>query len=121
MLGVDGPGMLLERLAGPTLADELLAGRRDAGEAGALLASLHARLHALPWPDGPLLHLDLHPSNVVLAARGPVVIDWTDARTGPGYRDHLGEAVARRRAVPVLTDHELARLDDARALAARPA
>ncbi|MFE5340707.1 phosphotransferase [Isoptericola sp. NPDC056578] len=53
VLGVDGPGMLLERLAGPTLADELLAGRRDAGEAGALLASLHARLHALPWPDGP--------------------------------------------------------------------
>ncbi|MFC7876208.1 phosphotransferase [Isoptericola sp. NPDC057391] len=167
VLGVDGPGMVLERLSGPTLADELLAGRCDAGEAGAILASLHARLHALPWPDGPLLHLDLHPSNVVLAGRGPVVIDWTDARTGPagldvattalilaqtvlspadatvqgaadvvagvasavlrafvaatgpGYRDHLDEAVARRRAVPMMTDDELERMDDARALAAR--
>ncbi|MEU2198944.1 phosphotransferase [Isoptericola sp. NPDC019482] len=168
VLGVEGPGMVLARLGGPTLAEELIAGRCAAAEAGVLLASLHSRLHALPWPDGTLLHLDLHPSNVVLTASGPVVIDWTEARTGPagldvattalilaqavlspadatvdgaadvvarvagavlgafvtaagpGYRDHLDEAVARRRAIPVLTEDERARLDDAGALAARP-
>lgn len=29
-----------------------------------------------------LLHLDLHPANVILASDGPVVIDWTNARRG---------------------------------------
>ncbi|MBN1094319.1 phosphotransferase [Blastococcus sp. TML/M2B] len=29
-----------------------------------------------------LLHLDLHPDNVLLTADGPVVIDWTNAARG---------------------------------------
>ncbi|MGG8408911.1 phosphotransferase family protein [Streptomyces sp. 12297] len=29
-----------------------------------------------------LLHLDLHPENVILTDRGPRVIDWTTARVG---------------------------------------
>jgi aminoglycoside phosphotransferase (APT) family kinase protein len=28
------------------------------------------------------LHLDLHPANVILTPRGPVVIDWSSARRG---------------------------------------
>nr|WP_239645990.1 phosphotransferase [Nocardiopsis valliformis] len=28
------------------------------------------------------MHMDLHPGNVVLTPRGPVVIDWTNARDG---------------------------------------
>jgi aminoglycoside phosphotransferase (APT) family kinase protein len=31
---------------------------------------------------GRLLHLDLHPANVILTATGPMVIDWTNARSG---------------------------------------
>jgi len=58
------------------------------------LARLHDRLHQIEAPPGVpgafgpgnrLLHLDLHPGNVMLTARGPVVIDWTNARAGaPG-------------------------------------
>jgi aminoglycoside phosphotransferase (APT) family kinase protein len=52
-----------------------------------VLADLHARLHTVPSrsgsPDERLLHLDLHPANVLLTARGPVLIDWTNATDGP--------------------------------------
>jgi Ser/Thr protein kinase RdoA (MazF antagonist) len=30
-----------------------------------------------------VLHLDLHPANVMLTSSGPVVIDGTNARAGP--------------------------------------
>jgi aminoglycoside phosphotransferase (APT) family kinase protein len=55
------------------------------------LADLHQRLHRIPAPafleasvgDGSsMLHLDLHPHNVVLSKRGPIVIDWTSAARG---------------------------------------
>jgi Ser/Thr protein kinase RdoA (MazF antagonist) len=56
-------------------------------EAAAHLAGLLRRLHALPpWPGSPagsaVLHLDLHPENVLMTARGPVVVDWCNARPG---------------------------------------
>jgi aminoglycoside phosphotransferase (APT) family kinase protein len=34
-----------------------------------------------------LIHLDLHPLNVILGDDGPVVIDWTNARRGNGDAD----------------------------------
>ena len=41
-----------------------------------------------PDPDGDaVLHLDLHPMNVVLSPDGPVVIDWTNAAAGPAGFD----------------------------------
>jgi aminoglycoside phosphotransferase (APT) family kinase protein len=59
-----------------------------------LLAHLHARLHqiaapaGLRHPAGPgdrVVHLDLHPANVMLTPGGPAVIDWSDAGAGaPG-------------------------------------
>ena len=56
-----------------------------------MLARLHDDLHALPWPGAgqgeSLLHLDLHPLNVIVAAQGPVVIDWSNARPGPAGLD----------------------------------
>lgn len=56
----------------------------------ALLARLHGALHEIDAPPGlaalgsgnRLLHLDLHPDNVMLSRAGPVVIDWTNARVG---------------------------------------
>jgi Ser/Thr protein kinase RdoA (MazF antagonist) len=63
---------------------------------GRLLAELHNRLHSIQapegWPEalGPgrsVLHLDLHPANVMLTSRGPVVIDWTNARAGAAGAD----------------------------------
>jgi len=48
--------------------------------------------HPNPLPEGEgagetVLHLDLHPDNVILAQRGPVVIDWRNARRGEGALD----------------------------------
>ncbi|MET8969801.1 phosphotransferase [Streptomyces hydrogenans] len=78
-----GPDLVMERLRGPSLSEAVLAGTHTPEEAGRLLAELLTRLHAVP---GGVAHLDLHPENVVLAERGPVVIDWRTARedTDPG-------------------------------------
>jgi thiamine kinase-like enzyme len=63
--------------------------RQDVGQ-------LHRQLHAIPAPaDLPaplgegtsLVHLDLHPGNVLLTASGPVVIDWPNAGRGSGLAD----------------------------------
>ncbi|MEU8231703.1 phosphotransferase [Actinoplanes sp. NPDC048967] len=82
-----GRDMILERLDGPTMAQALASATLGLAEAAAILADLLRRLHALPpWEGAPassaLLHLDLHPENVLMTARGPVVIDWCNARPG---------------------------------------
>lgn len=81
-----GPEIIMDFVPGPTLAEALVDGM-DPVAAGAVLADLHHKLHALDWPAAAsgecLLHLDLHPQNVLLAQDRPVVIDWTNARLGP--------------------------------------
>ncbi|MFF4929346.1 phosphotransferase [Streptomyces griseofuscus] len=79
--------LVLERLSGPTLLTALVEGRVGSAEAGALLAGLLRRLHALPGrdpadPGARVLHLDLHPDNVMLTPDGPRVIDWSNAQDG---------------------------------------
>ncbi|MGW2643642.1 phosphotransferase [Streptomyces sp. NPDC001393] len=82
--------LVLERLSGPTLLDALGEGRVGVQEAGALLAGLLRRLHAVPGrdatrPEARVLHLDLHPDNVMLTPDGPRVIDWSQTEDGhPG-------------------------------------
>ncbi|WP_217210382.1 phosphotransferase [Streptomyces sp. AC550_RSS872] len=74
--------LVMERLYGPTMLEAFVAGRTDAREAGATLARLLRQLHAVP---GRVVHLDLHPENVMLTADGPYVIDWANAEEGhPG-------------------------------------
>ncbi|MBO4260678.1 phosphotransferase, partial [Streptomyces griseorubiginosus] len=56
-------------------------------EGGVVLARLLRRLHAVPgWDNGGcVVHLDLHPDNVMLTPDGPRVIDWSNAEEGrPG-------------------------------------
>lgn len=104
---VDGPSMVLERLDGPTLLEDGLARPSRLFAHARLLADLHARLHELPAPDGlaehgvnasvrRMLHLDLHPGNVMLSQRGPMVIDWTNARAGDPGADVARTIVAIR-------------------------
>lgn len=66
------------------------------GRHGRTLAQLHARLHEIPPPAGvaarvrdgdELVHLDLHPENVLMSPRGPVVIDWSNASRGAADDD----------------------------------
>lgn len=88
----DGTDLVMERIDGPSMVSAL--GRRPwtVRRHGTLLAELHRRLHDIPapefLPDAPIghgdriVHLDLHPLNVILGAKGPVVIDWTNAARG---------------------------------------
>lgn len=91
-----GPDLVMERLEGPTLLTSIGDRPWTLWSAGALLADLHQRLHRI---DGTrltdrqagsgtaLLHLDLHPDNVMLTQRGPVVIDWANASVGDAAYD----------------------------------
>ena len=85
----------MERVDGPTMLDALVHQPHRMGYLARTLADLHQRLHVLAAPTGlpeaglpgdRLLHRDLHPLNVLMAASGPVVIDWTNAAAGsPAY------------------------------------
>jgi Ser/Thr protein kinase RdoA (MazF antagonist) len=92
----DGTDLVMERLDGRDMLADL--GRRPwlVRRHGATLAGLHNRLHEIPAPEGlapafgpgdRVLHLDLHPANVMLTSRGPVVIDWSNARAGAAEAD----------------------------------
>jgi aminoglycoside phosphotransferase (APT) family kinase protein len=92
----DGPDLIMERLDGRDMLAEL--GRKPwlVRPYGRLLAELHNRLHEIQAPPGlakafepgdRMLHLDLHPGNVMLTSRGPVVIDWTNASAGAAGAD----------------------------------
>ncbi|GAA2520937.1 phosphotransferase [Streptomyces longisporus] len=77
--------LVMQRLSGPTMFEACLEGSLGAEEAG---ATLLRRLHALPGrrsADCRVLHLDLHPDNVMLTPEGPYVIDWSNTEEGhPG-------------------------------------
>jgi aminoglycoside phosphotransferase (APT) family kinase protein len=92
----DGSDLVMERLDGRDMLVDL--GRRPwlARRHARVLADMHNRLHQVTAPAGwrqPLgpgdkvLHLDLHPGNIMLTSRGPVVIDWSGVASGPAGAD----------------------------------
>ncbi|GHD29462.1 phosphotransferase [Streptomyces galbus] len=88
--------LVMERLDGPTMLHACAAGTLGPEEAGHTLAGLLRALHAVPGREDPgtrVLHLDLHPDNVVLTADGPRVIDWTNAEEGDPALDWSTSAV----------------------------
>ncbi|MFE7622096.1 phosphotransferase [Streptomyces sp. NPDC057509] len=93
------PGdLVLQRLHGPTMLESLLSGAVGAEEGAALLAGLLADLHTVPArlspdPEDRVLHLDLHPDNVILTADGPVVIDWSNTEEGTPALDRAMSAL----------------------------
>ncbi len=109
VLDAAGSDIVMERVHGPTLLQALGAGEVSIGDAAQVLADLHARLHAIPAPeswvapsdrDWPLLsggpvvvHLGLHPGNVILAEDGPSLVDWAAARSGTPELDVAVTAV----------------------------
>ena len=91
-----GPGMLLGRVPGPTLSQYLATRPWRINWAAHILRSLLDRLATVPPAPGlphlfgagdAILHLDLHPMNVLLGPSGPVVIDWPNAALGPSAAD----------------------------------
>lgn len=88
--------LVMERVSGPTMLADIARRPWRLLHHARTLADLHQRLHRIPVPgwltdslDGgqELVHLDLHPENVLLSAGGPMVIDWADARRGEGATD----------------------------------
>lgn len=89
--------MVMDRVVGPTMVEELERRPWRAAPLGRQLGELHRALHAIRAPadlrphpaaaGAAVLHLDLHPLNVILGPHGPVVIDWSNARRGPGAAD----------------------------------
>ena len=58
--------------------------------AAATIDAAHADAIALLPParePGRLCHGDLHPSNIILSSRGPVIVDWFDASRGDPAAD----------------------------------
>jgi aminoglycoside phosphotransferase (APT) family kinase protein len=88
----DGIDMVMERIEGTDMVATMTKRPWTIPRQGRLLADLHRQLHELKAPDwlhdapvgrgDRLLHLDLHPLNVMMGSRGPVVIDWTAACRG---------------------------------------
>ncbi|SDO22963.1 Phosphotransferase enzyme family protein [Streptomyces sp. cf386] len=88
--------LVMQRLSGPTMLGALTEGTMGADEAGGILARLLRQLHGVPArgaQGGRVLHLDLHPDNVVLTPDGPYVIDWDNAEEGDPGLDWASSAV----------------------------
>ncbi|MFB4279374.1 phosphotransferase [Nonomuraea sp. MTCD27] len=94
----DATDLVMGRLSGPTMLRAVVDGELTPEEAGAIQARLLRRLHEIPAmessdPADRILHLDLHPDNVMLTASGPVVIDWCNAGEGPPALDNAMSAL----------------------------
>jgi aminoglycoside phosphotransferase (APT) family kinase protein len=92
----EGTEIVMERIDGPSMLDAMVLPWKLTANLG-ILADLHDRLHAIEGPEwlpampgggDRLLHLDLHPLNVLMSTtKGPVVIDWPNARRGDPMAD----------------------------------
>ena len=88
----DGCDLVMERIAGHSLVDAMMRAPWRLRHYGGVLADLHRSLHDIEAPDfltpapvgtgASVVHLDLHPLNVMMSPAGPVVIDWSNAARG---------------------------------------
>jgi aminoglycoside phosphotransferase (APT) family kinase protein len=91
-----GTEIVMERISGPMMMDVMARKPWTMQRYASMLADLHDSLHEIRAPDwlpalpddgDRLVHLDLHPMNVMLSVRGPVVIDWANASRGEALSD----------------------------------
>jgi serine/threonine-protein kinase RIO1 len=89
---VHDDALVMEYVDGATMAADLRRRPWRLARHMRTLAELHDRLHRLG-----VVHLDLHPENVLLGPDGPVVIDWTNAREDgdPAMDDALSWLILR--------------------------
>jgi aminoglycoside phosphotransferase (APT) family kinase protein len=89
--------LVMERLEGTDMLAGLRRTPRGLAAAGRLLAELHRQVGAITAPEwmrvapgapgDRVVHLDLHPLNVMITPDGPRVIDWANARRGDPATD----------------------------------
>lgn len=96
VFAASGPDLVMARLDGRDMLADLASRPWRVSRHARTLALLHDRLHQIDAPPGlrrpvgpgsQVLHLDLHPGNVMLTAGGPVVIDWSNGCAGPAGAD----------------------------------
>lgn len=91
-LSDDGFDMVMERIEGVTMVEAIGKAPWTVRRQAATLADLHHRLHEIEAPDflspapvgtgTKVIHMDLHPLNVMIGPKGTFVIDWPNARRG---------------------------------------
>jgi tRNA A-37 threonylcarbamoyl transferase component Bud32 len=111
VLEVHADALVLERVDGPTMLEEIARRPWRFISFGRALGRIHRRVL-----DSGVVHRDFHPLNIILADRGPVVIDWSNAGEGdpradiafsqvilatsdadfPRWLESIGRAVRRR-------------------------
>ena len=104
----DDNSVVMARLSGPTMLEELAAKPWLMIRHAKRLARLHRALGEVPAPAGwvkvsdgnSVVHLDLQPDNVKLTDTGPVVIDWSNAAAGGCAFDAASTYVRLRTAAP---------------------
>lgn len=96
-VSADGSELVMERVVGPSMLEDITRRPWTLQRHGAALARLHEELHELDapgWlspfataPGARIGHYDLHPVNVLMSPAGPVVIDWSNAGAGTPASD----------------------------------
>jgi aminoglycoside phosphotransferase (APT) family kinase protein len=96
-LSDDGTDLVMERIDGPSMVGALARQPWTIRRQARTLAELHLELHGIAPPDflprapvgsgDRVVHMDLHPLNVIIGPTGPVVIDWTNAGIGDANVD----------------------------------
>jgi aminoglycoside phosphotransferase (APT) family kinase protein len=96
-LSNDETELVMDRIDGPSMLEVLGDRPWTIRRMGFVLGTLHNSLHRIPGPEwvrpspvgagDQLVHLDLHPGNVLISDVGPVVIDWSNVASGDGNAD----------------------------------
>jgi aminoglycoside phosphotransferase (APT) family kinase protein len=88
--------ILMDRVEGSSMLASIAHEPWTLSSQARTLAGLHNQLHDIcgphwlssPFGEGdPVLHLDLHPDNVLLTDKGAIVIDWQNSARGPAGAD----------------------------------
>ena len=92
-----GRDLVMERVDGPTMLADLARRPWMVLAHASTLARLHKRLQVIDAPESlpelreapgsKVVHGDLHVDNVIVTAKGPVVIDWSGVHRGDPWAD----------------------------------
>ncbi len=77
-----GRDLVMGRVDGPSMLTALVVDDIDVTAAAEIMTTLHKSLR-----EAEILHLDLHPDNIILSSAGPVLIDWSNSAEGPSGLD----------------------------------
>ena len=92
---LDPSSIVMERLDGPTMLEDLTSRPWTLRRHAKNLARLHRALGTVAAPSHwervsegeSVVHLDLHPGNIKMSSRGPVVLNWSRSARGSSAFD----------------------------------